>query len=98
MFVRTVKSSKEQYLSVAYMMGSDCHLYGVILEDLENRYVCRKNEWPNIITGVNHILTSWKKYRHQTPYDVESIISYAMRREGYQGGHGRGPVVRGVRG
>ena len=66
MYIGAVKAAKDRYLTVTYMMGSDHHRYGALLEDMKNNCVCGKNEWPTKLIGAHHLLTTWKNDRRYT--------------------------------
>ena len=44
LYVGTVKSTKDRYLEFTYLLDYACHIYGALLEESENNYMCFKKK------------------------------------------------------
>jgi hypothetical protein len=56
-----MKAAQEQYLSVAFLLGSDRNRYGKLMEDLENDYIQRQDRYPKTGTTAYSLLMNWKE-------------------------------------
>ena len=100
MYIGTIKTYKEKYRVVVYLMVSNHWRYGEMLEYLDNNYTYGINEWPNILTSVHHLLKKVENYRRYMNHFLQSGIIYAMYgdidhcgyriRPGVRGSDGRG--------
>ncbi len=55
------KYTKEQYLACAFLMGSDRHRYGKLIEDLENDFTQRRDNYPKTLVDAYNLLVHWKQ-------------------------------------
>jgi hypothetical protein len=55
------KYTKEQYLACAFLMGSDRHGYGKLIEDLENDFTQRPENYPKTLVDAYNLLVHWKQ-------------------------------------
>jgi hypothetical protein len=53
--------TKEQYLACAFLMGSDRHRYGKLIEDLENDFRQRRDNYPNRLVDAYNLLVHCKQ-------------------------------------
>jgi hypothetical protein len=63
-------AAQQQYLAVAFLLGSDRNRYGKLLEDLENDYTQGQDNYPKTVTAAYSLLTNWK----QNPRNVMRIL------------------------
>jgi hypothetical protein len=55
------KYTKEQYLACAFLMGSDRHQYGKLIEDLETEFTQRRANYPKTLVDAYNLLVYWKQ-------------------------------------
>jgi hypothetical protein len=56
------KYTKKQYLACAFLMGSDQHQYGKLIEDLENDYTQRRDNYTKtLVDAYYNLLVHWKQ-------------------------------------
>jgi hypothetical protein len=63
------KEIQEQYFVVSFLLSSDRHRYGRLIENLENNYTQGQDRYPKTLTAAYSLLTNWKQYAssvHQT--------------------------------
>jgi hypothetical protein len=54
--------AQEQYLAVAFLLGSDRNRYGKVIEDLENNYTLQgQDNFPKTVTACYSLITNWKQ-------------------------------------
>jgi hypothetical protein len=53
--------TKEEYLACAFLMGADRHRYGKLLEDLENDFTQRRDNYPKTLVDAYNLLVHWKQ-------------------------------------
>jgi hypothetical protein len=53
--------TKEKYLACAFLMGSDRHRYGKLIEDLENDYTQGRDNYPKTVVDAYNLLVHWKQ-------------------------------------
>jgi siderophore synthetase component len=64
------KYTKEQYLACAFLMGLDRHGYGKLIEDLENDFTQRRNNYPKTLVDAYNLLVHWK----QDPWNLMRVL------------------------
>jgi hypothetical protein len=55
------KDAQDQYLAVAFLLGSGRSRYGRLIEDLENDYLQGQNNYPKTVTALYNLITNWKQ-------------------------------------
>lgn len=55
------KDAQQQYLSVAFILGSDRSRYGRLIENLENDFLQGQNSYPKTVTAAYNLITNWKQ-------------------------------------
>jgi hypothetical protein len=53
------KESEERYLAVAIMIGADRSRFGTLLEDLQNDYLQKRDNYPKTMAESYNLLTNW---------------------------------------
>lgn len=53
--------TKEEYLACSFLMGADRHRYGKLLEDLENDFTQRRDNYPKTLVDAYNLLVHWKQ-------------------------------------
>jgi hypothetical protein len=53
--------TKERYLACAFLMGSDRHRYGKLVEDLENDFTQGRDNYPKTLVDAYNLLVHWKQ-------------------------------------
>jgi hypothetical protein len=50
----------DEYIAIAFLNGSDCSCFGLLLDRLQNDYLQGHNGYPCTLTMAYHLLTNWK--------------------------------------
>jgi hypothetical protein len=66
--------TREQYLACAFLSGSDRKRYGKLLEDLENDYTVKQDNYPRTLVDTYSLLIHWK----QKPRDLMRALVMAF--------------------
>jgi hypothetical protein len=53
------RQSKERYLAAAIMIGADRSRFGTLLEDLQNDYLQKRDNYPKTMAESYNLLTNW---------------------------------------
>jgi hypothetical protein len=54
------KATQEEYLAIAFLLGSDCNRYGKLVKNLEKDYTQGQDRYPKTLTSAYSLLTNWK--------------------------------------
>jgi hypothetical protein len=56
-----IKNTQDQYLAIAFLLGSDRARYGKLIENLENDHTQGQDRYPKTLTSAYSLLTNWKQ-------------------------------------
>jgi hypothetical protein len=56
-----LEATQDEYLAVAFLLGSDRNRYGKLNGNLENGYMQGQDRYPKTLTSAYSLLTNWKQ-------------------------------------
>jgi hypothetical protein len=58
------KATQEEYLTMAFLLGSNHNQYGKLIKNLENHYAQGQDRYPKTLMSAYSLLTNWKQDAH----------------------------------
>jgi hypothetical protein len=77
------QEAEERYLAVAIMIGADRSRFGTLLEDLQNNYLQKRDNYPKTMAESYNLLTNWcQDVRQPTGYHNAYTDGMAFTNDG----------------